>query len=126
MANLPSDQWAADSSYELYMGRWSRALARNFLEALRPRPGAAWLEVGCGTGALTTAIRERAEPASVVACDPSEPFVACAKRALAAAPVSFAVAMPRRRALLNGVSVAQGLLRHARSEALLRWSRTAT
>jgi hypothetical protein len=35
------------------MGRWSRALARPFLAALAVPRHSRWLEVGCGTGALT-------------------------------------------------------------------------
>jgi SAM-dependent methyltransferase len=64
------------------MGRWSRALARLFLEWLRPPPSGHWLEVGCGTGALTAAICDLCEPASVVACDPSEPFIEHAQSTL--------------------------------------------
>jgi ubiquinone/menaquinone biosynthesis C-methylase UbiE len=64
------------------MGRWSRPLAREFLTWLRPPPSAHWLEVGCGTGALTSAICTHAAPASVVACDPSAPFVEHARRNL--------------------------------------------
>ena len=43
-------------AYEAYMGRWSRPLARVFVEWLHPKPSAHWLEVGCGTGALTSTI----------------------------------------------------------------------
>jgi SAM-dependent methyltransferase len=64
------------------MGRWSRALAPRFLRWLRPQPAAHWLDVGCGTGALTAAILDLCEPASVEACDPSEPFIAHARRSL--------------------------------------------
>jgi len=61
-------------AYEAYMGRWSRPLARLFVEWLHPQPSANWLEVGCGTGALTSAICELCEPASVVTCDPLDGF----------------------------------------------------
>jgi SAM-dependent methyltransferase len=95
-----ADRWLAGDAYEAYMGRWSRLLAREFVGWLRPRPAAAWLEVGCGTGALTAAVWERCAPASVVACDPSEPFIAHARRNLADARLAFVVAgadaLPRR------------------------------
>jgi SAM-dependent methyltransferase len=82
------------------MGRWSRPLARRFVEWLHPNPLANWLEVGCGTGALTSAICDLGEPASIVACDPSEPFIEHARKNLSDARVSFVVAgaeaLPRR------------------------------
>jgi SAM-dependent methyltransferase len=86
------DAWAAGEAYEAYMGRWSRALAREFLTWLAPKPGAHWLDVGCGTGALTAAICECCAPASVLACDPSESFVVHARSQIADARVSFATA----------------------------------
>jgi len=69
------DSWAAGDAYEAYMGRWSRLVAREFLEWLRVDPGLHWLEVGCGTGALTAAIQSACAPASIVACDQSAGFV---------------------------------------------------
>jgi len=87
----PADNWSAGESYEGYMGRWSRPLARAFLDWLPFEPGGAWLEVGCGTGALTRAICERADPSSVLACDPSEAFVGFARKELPDPRVSFVV-----------------------------------
>ncbi|HEX6275962.1 MAG TPA: methyltransferase domain-containing protein [Polyangiaceae bacterium] len=92
MASAPADQWASGNAYEAYMGRWSRELGRAFIEWLAPMPGGHWLEVGCGTGALTGTIAELAAPTSLVACDPAEPFVAFARNHLDDARVSFAVA----------------------------------
>lgn len=69
------DRWAAGEAYEAYMGRWSRLVAREFLRWLVPRPGEHWLEIGCGTGALTSTLCEHASPASVIACDESASFV---------------------------------------------------
>jgi SAM-dependent methyltransferase len=74
------------------MGRWSRPLARAFLEWLHPKPSAHWLEVGCGTGALTSTICDLCEPASVVACDPSEPFIEYARKNLSDGRASFVAA----------------------------------
>lgn len=64
------------------MGRWSRELARAFVLWLGIPTGRHWLEVGCGTGALTSRILEIGCPASVVATDPSEQFIAHARAAL--------------------------------------------
>jgi SAM-dependent methyltransferase len=86
------DRWLAGDAYEGYMGRWSRPLARVFVEWLQPPAGAHWLEIGCGTGALTRAICDLGAPASVVACDPSVPFVEHARAAIDDARVSFGVA----------------------------------
>jgi ubiquinone/menaquinone biosynthesis C-methylase UbiE len=74
------------------MGRWSRVLGRTFVEWLGLEPRAHWLDVGCGTGALTAAICELAKPASVVACDPSGPFLETASSTLPDKRVSFELA----------------------------------
>jgi SAM-dependent methyltransferase len=73
------DVWAAGEAYEPYIGRWSRLVAREFIDWLAMPPGGRWLDVGCGTGALTQMIVARAEPASVAGLDPSDGFVAFAR-----------------------------------------------
>ena len=87
-----NDNWKTGDAYESYMGRWSRSLARNFISWLAPQRDARWLDVGCGTGALTSAICELAAPASVLACDPSEPFIDHARRTIHDGRVAFAAA----------------------------------
>ena len=87
----PNDAWAAGSTYEGFMGRWSRLLAPRFVSWLPVRPAAHWLDVGCGTGALSEAICAGAQPASVVACDPSEPFVEYARQHQVDRRISFVV-----------------------------------
>jgi SAM-dependent methyltransferase len=62
------------------MGRWSRRAARDFVAWLQPAPGLVWLDVGCGTGALSSVVAARAEPAAVVGVDSSPSFVAYAHR----------------------------------------------
>jgi SAM-dependent methyltransferase len=86
------DRWVTGEAYEAYMGRWSRPLAGRFLDWLGWDPAAHWLDVGCGTGALTSVISERCAPASVVACDPSEAFIAHARQHLSDERVSFVAA----------------------------------
>jgi SAM-dependent methyltransferase len=73
------DVWAAGDAYDRYMGRWSRLLARDFVDWLQLHRNAQWLDVGCGTGALTQAILALASPDNVVAVDPSDPFIAHAR-----------------------------------------------
>lgn len=70
------DAWSAGQSYEHYMGRWSRMIASDFVEWLAPPAGAAWLEVGCGTGALTQTVLSSAAPLSILATDQSADFMA--------------------------------------------------
>ena len=94
------DRWAAGSAYEDFMGRWSRQLAPRFVSWLRMPGGLHWLDVGCGTGALTNAICGQAAPASVLGCDPAEHFIEYARRHARDARISFVVAgaggLPRR------------------------------
>jgi SAM-dependent methyltransferase len=87
-----SDHWSEAATYEQFMGRWSRKLAHEFVRWLRPGPHLHWLEVGCGTGALTAAICETEAPASVVACDPAAPFIEYARQQLDDTRASFVVA----------------------------------
>ena len=70
-----NDTWAAGNLYEPYVGRWSRLVAREFLAWMSARPAADWLDVGCGTGALTEIILERQQPRWVKGIDPSAGFV---------------------------------------------------
>lgn len=86
------DRWAAGSAYEDFMGRWSRQLALEFVAWLKIPGGAHWLDVGCGTGALTNAICGLARPASVLGCDPAAPFVDYARRHSQDRRASFVVA----------------------------------
>ena len=76
------DAWSAGEHYERYMGRWSRQVATRYLDWLDAPNDAAWLDVGCGTGALTQSILARCSPRSIVAIDPSANFVAHARAAI--------------------------------------------
>ncbi|MDH4036046.1 MAG: class I SAM-dependent methyltransferase [Candidatus Krumholzibacteria bacterium] len=86
------DRWAAGSTYEDFMGRWSRKLAPRFVAWLGIPAEQHWLDVGCGTGALTRAICENSRPASVLACDPAAPFIEYARKHVSDERVSFVVA----------------------------------
>ena len=74
------------------MGRWSRPLAKRFVSWLRIPEGVHWLDVGCGTGALTDAICSHASPASVLGCDPAGPFIEYARSHCRDVRASFVVA----------------------------------
>lgn len=76
---MTDDRWTEGDAYDLYMGRWSRALADEFLSWVGTEGGLSWLDVGCGTGALAEVICACASPTSVVGCDPSAGFIETAK-----------------------------------------------
>jgi ubiquinone/menaquinone biosynthesis C-methylase UbiE len=83
------DAWAAGDSYDAYMGRWSRPVAARFLDWLAAPGGLDWMELGCGTGALTSAIVRQCDPAHVLALDPSDGFLAKARATVADPRVTF-------------------------------------
>ncbi len=71
--------WSSGEAYEPYIGRWSRLVAVTFLEWLAAPASGRWLDVGCGTGAVTQTVLDRAAPADIVAIDPSEGFIGYAR-----------------------------------------------
>ncbi|MDP8923499.1 MAG: class I SAM-dependent methyltransferase [Chloroflexota bacterium] len=83
--------WASGSPYEAYVGRWSRLVVREFLAWLGVPGGGRWLDVDCGTGALSEAILREASPAEVVGLDPSAGFIAHARQHLKDARARFGV-----------------------------------
>lgn len=91
----PDDVWAVGAAYEPYIGRWSRLVAREFLAWLAIPPKADWLDVGCGTGALSEAILANTDPACVCAVDASPGFVAYARHETRDHRAEFTVADAR-------------------------------
>jgi SAM-dependent methyltransferase len=87
-----ADAWASGDAYEPYIGRWSRLVARRFLDWLDVPSAARWLDVGCGTGALTETILASAAPAHVDAADASDDYVAYARDRVRDPRASFVVA----------------------------------
>jgi len=80
MHKTVADIWDRGSPYERYVGRWSRRIAPLFLSWLSIPGGRRWIDVGCGTGALCSAIVERCFPSSVTGIEPSEGFLKTAKQ----------------------------------------------
>jgi SAM-dependent methyltransferase len=69
------------SSYEVFMGRYSDPLSHEFAREAGVSAGEGVLDVGCGTGALTTVLAGIVGAEQVAGVDPSEPFVeACRDR----------------------------------------------
>lgn len=78
-----NDTWESGNPYERYVGRWSRRVAAPFLAWLEVPAGRAWVDVGCGTGALCSTILDRCSPSSVTGVEPSAGFLALAQETLA-------------------------------------------
>lgn len=102
-----SDSWANAEAYESYVGRWSRLVAREFFAWLAVPAGSHWLDVGCGTGALTETILQQEQPAAVMGIDPAEGYVAYAREHVQDIRASFrvgdAMALPFGEEMFNAV-----------------------
>jgi SAM-dependent methyltransferase len=85
------DLWASGERYEPYVGRWSRLVAERFVPWLDLPDGLRWLDVGCGTGALTDAVLHGAAPAGVLGVDPSPGFLGYAAATVGDPRASFAL-----------------------------------
>ncbi|HEY3250039.1 MAG TPA: class I SAM-dependent methyltransferase [Ignavibacteria bacterium] len=68
-------KWNNAKQYEQYVGRWSRLAAAQFLKWVNQDKGLAWIDVGCGSGALTDAILKSQNPGKVTGIDPSEDHI---------------------------------------------------
>jgi SAM-dependent methyltransferase len=83
------DPWASGAAYEPYVGRWSRVVACEFITWLAMPPGARWLDVGCGTAALSQAILDLASPDEIRGIDPSESYLTFARQQVGDRRASF-------------------------------------
>lgn len=81
--------WGAGDAYERYMGRWSRRIAPLFTKWVDPSPGAQWIDIGCGTGVLTSTILAACEPSEVLGIDSSDEFLRSATANVRDPRVSF-------------------------------------
>ena len=70
-----SQMFQKADAYERFMGRYSRSLGPEFARASRVERGQRVLDVGCGTGALTSVLSDLVGADRVAGVDPSEPFV---------------------------------------------------
>lgn len=85
------DMWASGDAYEPYVGRWSRIVARDFIDWLAVPAGRRWLDIGCGTGALSQTILECAAPQALLGVDSSDGFIAHARRVITDRRAEFRV-----------------------------------
>lgn len=81
----------ANEAYEAYMGRWSRLVGDQFLEWLDLPDGLRWLDMGCGTGALSQTILKQCAPSGVIGIDPSDDYIAYANSSTYSGVASFQV-----------------------------------
>jgi SAM-dependent methyltransferase len=71
------------AGYEQMMGRWSRRLAPALIGFAGLETGDRVLDVGCGTGSLTTALAEHSALGEIVGIDMAEPYLEFTRRHLA-------------------------------------------
>jgi SAM-dependent methyltransferase len=101
-----TEVWGQGEVYDGFMGRWSRLVAESFVDWLELEPGAEWLDVGCGSGALSSTVLDRAEPSRLAAVDASAPFVEVARKRLgddAEVAVADAAVLPFEDATFDAV-----------------------
>ena len=85
------DVWARGDLYEPYVGRWSRLVAQEFIHWLALPERSQWLDVGCGSGALTQTSLHLANPKKVKGIDRSEGYVEFARNRVIHPHVEFEV-----------------------------------
>jgi len=76
------DSWKSGDPYEYYMGRWSLLAAKLFVGWLCPSSELNWLDIGCGSGALSEVILNNYKPTTLIAIDQSEDFVRITRKRL--------------------------------------------
>ena len=87
------ERWSDAAEYERYIGRWSRLVAREFLAWIAVPWRQTWLDVGCGTGALSQTILARCQPELLIGIDRSVPYASAAAESIQdRAPAEFAAA----------------------------------
>ena len=91
MTEARRDTWSSGDAYEPYVGRWSRLVARDFVGWLGLPDDLRWLDVGCGTGALSETIVARCSPSAVVGIDRSEEYLAYARARVTDPRVTFKI-----------------------------------
>ena len=74
------DSWQGGDLYEQFMGRWSKVIAQVFLQWLPVSEDKRWLDVGCGTGALSRLVLGKKQAKEVLAIDASPEFIAFARK----------------------------------------------
>jgi SAM-dependent methyltransferase len=84
--------WGHVEGYERFMGRYSNRLAHEFVRAAGVAAGERVLDVGCGPGALTSALGGIVGAANVSGVDPTDAFVERSRRRVPGADLRVAAA----------------------------------
>jgi SAM-dependent methyltransferase len=91
VADAEAKMFAASAGYERFMGRWSRLLAPPMIAFAGVKNGDRVLDVGTGTGSLAAAVETRMPGSAIVGIDPSEGFIAYARKNAKSNRVSYEV-----------------------------------
>lgn len=120
--NAQSEKWAEGDAYEHFMGRWSSDVARLFVDWLPYAAHLSWLDVGCGTGALTRVITSHQQPKTVIGVDPSHDFLRYASQRVLNVRFeqAMAAALPFRNAAFDFIVSGLALNFMPRPELALR------
>lgn len=76
------DKWNDGDTYEYFMGRWSSLMAPEFLRWLNRPKNQNWLDIACGTGALSKAIEQNCAPHKLACIDASAGYIELVKKRL--------------------------------------------
>jgi SAM-dependent methyltransferase len=82
----------APEAYERFVGRYGSALAAELIAFAGVAAPMRALDVGCGTGALTTPLAGLLGPGNVAGADPSEPFAEACRARVPGAEIVVAAA----------------------------------
>ena len=91
MTQAEAKMFTMSSGYERFMGRWSRVLAPLYIGFANVTDGQRVLDVGTGTGALTSALEAAMTSSELVGIDPSEGFINYARKNARSGRASFEV-----------------------------------
>jgi SAM-dependent methyltransferase len=94
--------FSTGDAYERFMGRWSRELAPLLVKFAGVRDGDAVLDVGSGTGALTTAVAAVAPASRIIGIDPAAPYIAFAQARHPGGLIRFEVGDAQQLRFLDG------------------------
>jgi len=80
MTEAEAKMFSMSAGYERFMGRWSRLLVPDYIAFAGVKDGDRVLDVGTGTGSVASAIEAKMPASEIVGVDPSEGFIAYARR----------------------------------------------
>lgn len=91
MTDAEAKMFSMSAAYERFMGRWSRLLAPEYVAFAGVKNGDRVLDVGTGVGSVASAVEAATTSGELVGIDPSEAFLAYARRSARAGRARFEV-----------------------------------